>query len=160
MEKYLSLIIGLGSPVLLGIGGLISWLLKTRKEELQAIEERALEKRIDTYNQILHPFIVFFTNSVDQATKDAASKQIGSLEYRKAAFNLITFGSDQMVKSYNSMMQSFYKKEVESDPKATLEKFSNFILSIRKDVNNKNTKLDNWEMLEFMISDIDKYTKK
>lgn len=159
MDKYLPLVIGLGSPILLGIGGLISWLLKTRKEELQAIEERALEKRIATYNQILHPLIVLLTNNVDQKIKDKSVAEIGSIEYRKAAFNLITFGSDQMVKSYNAMMQSFYKGEAETNPKATLEKFSNFILSIRKDVNNKNTKLNNWDMLKFMITDIDKYIK-
>ena len=53
MGQYLPLIIGLGSPILLGIGGLISWFLKTRKEELQAIEERALEKRIETIEKRL-----------------------------------------------------------------------------------------------------------
>ena len=158
MEKYLPLIIGLGSPVLLGLGGLISWFLKNRKEELQTIEERAMENRIETYKQILYPFIVLFTNGAEQKEKDKATKEIGSIEYRKAAFNLITFGSDHMVKTYNSMMQSFYKGEAESNPRATLEKFSKFLLAIRKDVNNKNTKLNNWAMLEFMITDIEKLT--
>lgn len=152
----MTLIISLGTPFLLGIGGLITWFLKSRKEELQAIEERALERRIETYNQILNPFIVMFSKNSNQKNKDNATKQIGSVEYRKAAFSLITFGSDEMVKAYNDMMQSFYNNDVEKDLKGTLKKFAAFILSIRKDVYNKNTKLKDWDMLRFMITDIDK----
>ena len=93
------------------IGGLISWFLKTRKEDLRTIEERALERRIETYNTILHPLIVMFSNRTNEKEKSKAINEIGSITYRKAAFNLMTFGSDEMVNSYNDMMQSFYKKE-------------------------------------------------
>lgn len=157
MKDFLPLIVGLGAPILVAIGGLISWFLKSRKEELQAIEERALEKRIQTYNQILHPIIVLFSTGADKKLKDEAIKEIGSIEYRKAGFNLITFGSDEMVNNYNDMMQSFFKNEAEKDPKKIMKKFSKFILSIRKDVYNKNTKLKDWDMLKFMITDIEKF---
>lgn len=157
MKEYLPVLVGLGAPILVAIGGLISWFFKSRKEELQAIEERALERRIETYNQILHPIIVLFSTGAEKKLKDEAVKMIGSLEYRKAAFNLITFGSDDMVNNYNDMMQSFFKKEAEKDPKRTMKKFAKFILSIRKDVYNKNTKLKDWDMLKFMITDIEKF---
>lgn len=157
LKDYLPIIIGLGAPILVAIGGIISWFLKTRREELQAIEERALERRIKTYNQILNPIIVLFSTGADKKLKDNAIKEIGSIEYRKAAFNLITFGSDEMVNTYNDMMQSFFKKEAENDPKITMKKFAKFILSIRKDVYNKNTKLKDWDMLKFMITDIEKF---
>lgn len=158
MKELFPLIIGLGAPILVAIGGIISWFFKSRKEELQTIEERALERRIETYNQILHPIIVLFSTGVNQKLKDEAVAQIGSVEYRKAAFNLITFGSDEMVKNYNEMMQAFFKGEAEKDPKNTMRKFAAFILSIRKDVYNKNTKLKDWDMLKFMITDIEKFT--
>ncbi len=160
MTEFLPVIIGLGAPVLVIIGGLVSWFLKSRKEELQAIEERALERRIETYNQILHPIIVLFSSGASQKEKDKASTYITTVEYRKAAFNLITFGSDEMVNSYNDMMQSFYKNEAETAPELTLKKFAAVILSIRKDVYNKNTTLEDWDMLKFMITDIEKFTKK
>lgn len=157
MEKeYITLITALGAPFLVLIGGLITWFFKSRKEELQAIEERALEKRIETYNTILYPLIVMFANKSNQKEKDEAIKEIGSVEYRKAGFSLITFGSDEMVTAYNNMMQSFYKSEAEKDPKKTMKKFAQFLLSIRKDVYNKNTKLQDWDMLKFMITDIEK----
>lgn len=146
-----------GAPLLVFIGGLISWFLKTRKEDLQAVEERALERRIEIYNTILHPLIVMFASKSNQKEKDKAIGEIGSVSYRKAAFNLMTFGSDDLVNSYNEMMQSFYKNEAESNPKLTMKKFANFLLSIRKDVYNKNTKLKEWDMLKFMITDIEKF---
>lgn len=155
-KEIITLVTALGAPLLVFIGGLISWFFKTRKEELQAIEERALERRIETYNTLLHPLIVMFANKSNQKMKDKAISEIGSVEYRKAGFNLITFGSDDMVNAYNEMMQSFYKGETDIDPKLTMKKFASFLLSIRKDVYNKNTKLKEWDMLKFMITDIEK----
>ena len=154
-----TILTALGAPLLVFIGGLVSWFLKTRKEELQAIEERALERRIETYNTILNPLIVMFASKTNQKEKDKAVEEIGSVSYRKAAFNLMTFGSDDLVNSYNEMMQSFFKNEAESNPKQTMKKFANFLLSIRKDVYNKNTKLKEWDMLKFMITDIEKLIK-
>ena len=70
MEKeYITLITALGAPFLVLIGGLVTWFFKSRKEELQAIEERALERRIETYNTILHPLIVMFANKSNQKNK-------------------------------------------------------------------------------------------
>lgn len=155
-QNILTLITALGAPILVFIGGLISWFFKTKKEELKAIEERALEKRIDTYNKILNPFIILFAAKENQKMKDKALDEITSIDYRKAGFNLITFGSDEMVNAYNEMMQGFYKGEASENPNETMKKFANFLLSIRKDVYNKDTKLKNWDMLKFMITDIEK----
>ena len=156
MEKYFTLITALGAPFLIFIGGLITWLFKSRKEELQAIEERALEKRIETYNTILHPLIVMFSNGSTEKMKKEATSIVSSVEYKKAGFSLITFGSDEMVKAYNNMMQTFYLINTEEHPKIVMKKFAEFLLSIRKDVHNKNTKLKEWDMLKFMIKDINK----
>lgn len=156
-KSILTVITALGAPLLVFIGGLITWFFKTRKEELRAIEERALEKRITTYNKILHPLIVMFSHKADKRIHEKALKEIVSVEYKTAAFNLMTFGSDEMVQAYNSMMQSFFKSEVDQDPKKVLGKFAIFLLSVRKDVFDKNTKLEKWDMLKFMITDIDKY---
>ncbi|CAM3142962.1 hypothetical protein DRF59_12670 [Chryseobacterium flavum] len=76
--------------------------------------------------------------------------------------NLINFGNFShlekitMVNAYNEMMQGFYKGEASENPNETMKKFAKFLLSIRKDVYNKDTKLKNWNMLRFMITDIEK----
>ena len=67
-----TIIAALRAPLLVFIGGLVSWFLKTRKEDLQAIEERALERRIETYNTILYPLIVMFASKSNQKLKDKA----------------------------------------------------------------------------------------
>lgn len=158
MEKEtIALISTFGAPILVIIGGLITWFFKSKKEDLQAIEERAREKRIETYNELLNPFIIMFANNTNKIIKDKAISQIGSVEYRKASFNLMTFGSDEMVNAYNNMMQSFFKNESENNPKLTMQKFAGFLLSIRKDVYDKNTKLKDWDMLKFMITDLEKF---
>jgi hypothetical protein len=149
----------IGPTLLVTIGGLITWFLKSRKEELQAIEERALERRIEIYNKIMFPIIQLLSSSTNQTILDKATKTIKSVEYRQAAFNLITFGSDELVNSYNEMMQAFYKSEEEQNPKKLMEKLASFILHIRKDVYNKNTKLDKWDTLKFMITDIETLIK-
>lgn len=136
-NSTITIITALGAPMLIGLGGLITWLLKSRREELQTIEERALERRIEIYNTLLHPLIVLFASNATEKEKDKATQDIGSIQYRKAAFNLVTFGSDEMVTAYNNMMQGFYKGEAESNPKGTMKKFAIFLLSIRKDVYNK-----------------------
>lgn len=152
-----SIISIIAAPVLIFFGGLISWFLKTRSDDIKAMEERAIEKRFETYKVILNPFIMLFAASKTNNTKihEKALSEITSVEYRRAGFDLMTFGSDQMVTSYNDMMQGFYKGTNEEDPNATMRKFANFILSVRKDLYNKNTKLKHWDMLKFMINDFD-----
>jgi hypothetical protein len=147
----------LGAPILVIIGGLITWFIKSKKEELMEIEKRSLEKRIETYNTVLSPFIMLFSNTKNPKVNEKALELITSVEYRKASFNLMTFGSDELVTSYNDMMQGFFKGENDTDTKGSLKKFAQFLLSIRKDVYNKNTKLKDWDMLRFMIKDLDNY---
>ena len=155
-NEIFTLIIGLGSPLLVFLGGLITWFIKTRSEELKAIEERAIEKRIEIYTIILDPLIVLLSKNTDKKIKESSIKKINSVEYKKASFNLITYGSDDLVISYNEMMQGFYKYESNKNPKETMKRFALFILAIRKDIYNKNTKLKEWDMLKFLITDIEK----
>jgi hypothetical protein len=97
--------------------------------------------------------------------KDKEIQKITTLEYKKAAFNLTTFGSDEVVKSFNKLMQSFYHVKVDQFENKDdfgvlmLKVFSDFLLSIRKDLYSKNTKLKRSEVVEFMITDINNYRK-
>ncbi len=160
MNNLITLLVGFGSPILVATGGVITWFIKSKREELKAVEEKALAKRIEIYSQILYPMIVLLTNNATKEEKDKATLSISSIEYKQAAFNLITFGSDEMVESYNDMKQSLFKKEHKKDLKSILKNFGKFILSIRKDIHDKNTKLNEWDMLKFMITDFDKVIKE
>ena len=159
-----NLIFAILSPILLTIGGIISWLIKTKKEELHTQEEKAREEKLKTYEVLLEPYIIAFTFTISEKDKEKGINKIKTLEYRKAAFNLMTFGSDEVVRSFNKIMQGFYTAPSDMDKSelgfSHLKNFSELLLVIRKDLYAKNTKLKRSEMLEFMMNDLEKYRVK
>lgn len=161
MDK--ALIIALISPILITIGGLITWFFKSKREDILLAEEKTRDFKIKTYETLLEPFIVVFTFTLRENQKQKGVNKLLSLEYRKAAFNLNTFGSDEVVKSYNLLTQAFFKikredfKDDEEYAVIMLTYLSDLLLNIRKDLYTKKTNLKRSEMLEFMINDIEKH---
>lgn len=183
--ELITLIGTIATPILLLVLSGIGWFIKRRLEASQKADEelrRRSEKleeairgdRLQVYNDILEPFIMLFTkeesSSGNRPHKGKSNKQraleiILSLKYRQAAFKLSLFANDDVVRAYNRLMQFSYKMEGTSesseghDSNATslriLGIFGSFLLEIRKSVGNKATSLSNFEMLEWMINDID-----
>jgi hypothetical protein len=159
------LIIAIISPILLTIGGLVTWILKSKREELLTQEEKSREFKIKTYETLLEPYIAIFTFALPDTKKEKEVQKITSLEYKKAAFNLTSFGSDEVIIAFNKLMQSFYHKKAEDYQDKSdwgiimLTVFSDFLLAIRKDLYTKNTKLKRSQLVEFMITDIEDYRK-
>jgi hypothetical protein len=91
-------------------GGIITWLLKSRVEELRATEEKLREERRKIYGQILDPYIRLFADLKGQGPTQAI-KKLTSYEYRKTAFDLTLFGSDEVVCAYNALMKHTYEAE-------------------------------------------------
>ncbi|MDP2541166.1 hypothetical protein V1T75_11635 [Tenacibaculum sp. FZY0031] len=167
MDK--TLIITILSPILITVGGLITWFFKSKREDTLIAEEKTREFKIKTYETLLEPFITVFTFTLKENQKQKGINKLLSLEYRKAAFNLTTFGSDEVVKSYNNIMQAFfnikaedYEDEGEGEEYAVimLTYLSDLLLNIRKDLYTKKTDLARSEMLAFMINDIEKHKNR
>jgi len=146
----------LGPSLLMVLGGIITWLLKSRVEELRATEEKLREERRKIYFRILDPYIRLFADLKGQGLVRAKEK-ITSYEYKRTAFELNLFGSDEVVRAYNALMK--YTYETESTEKQDLKKmmrlWGGLLLEIRKSLGNKKTKLDEFDMLRAMIKDID-----
>lgn len=159
------ILIAIISPILLTIGGLVTWILKAKREELLTQEEKSREFRIRTYETLLEPYYAIFTFTLPDQKKDREIQKIASLDYKKAAFNLTTFGSDEVVKAFNKLMQSFYHKKSDDYENKNdwgimmLTVFSDFLLAVRRDLYSKNTKLKRSQLVEFMITDIEDYRK-
>lgn len=154
------------SPLLLTAGGIISWFIKAKREESLNAEAKSREFKIETYKKLLEPFIGILTTTLTDEEHEKEVNKIGALDYKKAAFDLTTFGSDSAVKAFNNIMQTFYNAEKyknPKDPKETeygirlLSLLSEFLLQIRKDIYSKKTKLKRSDTMEFLITDIDKY---
>jgi hypothetical protein len=138
------------------LGGLITWLVKSRIEELRAVEEKLRETRRDVYTEILAPFIRLFADSSPNSQVQVAQK-VTSHEYRKQAFNLSLFGSDDVVRAYNGFMAHGYAAEAtgKQDPQEMLRLWGRLLLEIRKSLGNKRTELDEMDMMRGMIKGID-----
>ncbi len=166
----LEIITALGSittPLLALYFGNKIWRNQKSIERKIKLEENLRSDRIEIYNQILKPYILTFSNYDNKNTKlkrksttkeDEAVKIILSHEYRRACCQLVLIGSDEVVTSYNSLMQHFYSVNDENQNSIKLmELLGDFLLAIRKSVGNDATTITNLGMLEWLIKDIKNY---
>ena len=141
------------------LGGIITWIVRSKIEESRAIRVKLNEERRKTYSEILAPYIRMFADFKGKGLAQAIN-EIKSYDYRKTSFDLALFGSDSMVRAYNALLQYGYKGEanenVEQRGEMYLRLWGKLLLEIRKDVGNKDTKLDEFDMLRWLIRDIDK----
>ena len=146
----------LGPSLLMALGGLITWFIKSRIEELRAIEEKLRDTRREVYGKILEPYIALFADIKGQGQAKAAQK-LASEEYRKAAFDLSLFGSDSVVRAYNALMSHVFEAERkgQQDSRELMGRWGGLLLEIRRSLGNKRTKLHEIEMLRGMVKDID-----
>ena len=151
----------LGPPLLMALGGVITWFIKSKIEELRAIEEKLREERRNIYAQILDPYIRLFADLKGKGPSEALSK-ITSYDYRKTAFDLNLFGSDEVVRAYNNLMKYMYRVEATDNQDSTeiIRLWGKLLLEIRKSLGNKKTKLSEFDMLRAMIKDIEKLEHK
>lgn len=80
MEKW---IISIAPSIFIIIGGIVTWFIKSRSEELQAIEKMLREKQREIYLDILDPYIHLFANLASGKNQNEVMKKIVSYEYRK-----------------------------------------------------------------------------
>ena len=123
----------LGPSILLILGGIITWFLKTRVEELKAIEEKLREDRRKIYLQILDPYIRLFTDTSEKGKLNVI-KKVTSYEYKKTAFELNLFGSDNVVKAYNILLIHMleYEKTGVLKPEVMWPLWGKFLIEVRK----------------------------
>ena len=164
---YLTAFGSVATPILVLFLAGVGWRIRTQLERRHALEDRLREDRIQTYNDILEPFIILLTTEAAWATdpkqkgKDrttVAAQKLLSLEYRQKGFKLSLVGSDPVVKAYNDLMQFFYSHSgvaegSKLDHREMMALLGKFLLEIRRSMGNEATTLDNWGMLEWFMTD-------
>lgn len=163
---YLTAFGTIATPILVLILTGVGWNIRNRVERARELEEKLRDERINVYFQILEPYIIGLTKpeniTNDKALKGKSQQQliqekILSLEYRNAAFKLSLMGSDNVVRAFNALMQGFYKQSSgQTNPEQVLL-LGKFLLEVRRGVGNENTSLDMLNMLEWLITDIQKF---
>jgi hypothetical protein len=159
------------TPLLVLILTGIGWRLRTRTERQIALEDKLREDRIGTYNAILKPFIILLTTDAawqsdpknqGRDKNETAIRTLLSLEYREQGFRLSLVGSDAVVRSYNNLLQYFYQRgenssATEAEVREMMSLLGQFLLEIRRSMGNETTKMSNWEMLEWFMTEARKY---
>lgn len=122
------------------------------------IEEKLRDDRRKIYLQILDPYIRLFSDTSDKGKLNAI-KKVTSYEYKKTAFELNLFGSDDVVKSYNKLLMHMFEVDETGDQKPNVlwPLWGEFLIEVRRSLGNKNTKLKELDMLRGMIKGIDKF---
>jgi len=141
------------------LGGIVTWIIRSKFEESRAIRVKLNEERRKNYGEILGPYVRIFADFKDKGPTQAIN-EIKSYDYKKTAFDLALFGSDNVVRAYNAFLRYGYKGEANENPEQRgvtyMKLWGKLLLEIRKDVGNKDTKLNEFDMLRWLISDIDK----
>lgn len=169
--EYIGAIGSIATPLLvLGLTA-IGWRLRRHLDRQLELEDKLREDRINIYNHILESFIILLmTDTAWQHDKqnrgkdksDIAMGKMFSLEYRKYAFKLSLVGSDAVVLAYNDLFQHFYEQgdtpdTSEENLKTMMALLGSFLLQIRRSIGNEATRLNQWQMLEWFITDARKW---
>ncbi|HKJ33917.1 MAG TPA: hypothetical protein VKA34_18950 [Balneolales bacterium] len=147
-------------PILGAILGFVVWYIQSRIEKIRREQEKLHDDRRKIYSEILEPYIKLLSKSSNESELQKVTKQLTSLDYKKKAFEFTLIGDDNVVKAFNNMMQYAFLTKEESPNLAQsriLELWGDFLLEIRKSVNNPKTSLTNKDMLRGFITDIDKF---
>ena len=163
--EVIKLLIELLSAVIIPI---VIWIVGNKISNIRQLEEKLRDDKIEIYNKVLEPFFLMFsTPAVIQSSfkskhekqktgADLSSEKILSLDYQEFAFKLSLLGSDKVVRAYNNLMQAFYNsKQLGDNSGLELIKYTSvLLLEVRKDLGNSNSKLHEFELLEWKINDI------
>lgn len=169
---YVTAIGSVATPIVLLILTGVGWRIRTRLQRRFDLEDKLRENRIETYNHILEPFVILLTSDAawesdpknkNRGKNDVAGQKLLSIEYRQQAFQLALVGSDAVVKSYNNLMQFFFRGSEhavsagEIRGKEMMSLLGQFLLEIRKSFGNETTSLNAWDMLEWFLKDAREY---
>jgi hypothetical protein len=136
------------------IGSVITYYFQSKIEEIQQIKRELRDERREIYIKILEPQIRLFSGLKNESEMKKAIKAVQSYEYRKTAFELNLFGSDDVIRANNEFMQfSFKGKETAENPNQIIILWGKLLLEIRKNLGSSKTELTEEDMLKSHITD-------
>jgi hypothetical protein len=136
-KNWLDYITGIGSiatPILVLVLSAVGWKLRQSFDRKVELENRLRDDRIEIYNQILEPFIIYLMtdlawehdeNNKGKNKNEVANDRMMSLEYRKLAFKFSLIGSDPVVLAYNELMKLLFS--LHDNPSPSNEVFARYI---------------------------------
>lgn len=144
--------------ILAPIGSLfIGAFLQKKRDQFRLQLEALADKKRDNYLEIIMPLLKILINADNQRALELSTKDILSENYRLTIVELELYGSDGVVRSFNNLFQYIYQQNNwKEDPVVILPFLGKILLEVRKELGNKKTRLDEYQMLECLIRDIRK----
>ena len=181
-ELLLQIMSGVVTPIMIALLMRSNARARSREEYWRSLELQLHPSRLKVYREILELFSVIFANEEGIAhsqkykefrnrnrksespltiTKESLAVRImNSPENKEVNFRLSLLGSDPVVKAYNRLMTEARKlvgKDTGKENNQILIIYlADFLLELRKNLGNEGTSLKNTEMLEWLITDIEK----
>ena len=124
--------------LLMGIGGIVSWFVKSKYEELRTLEEKLNEERRRAYANIINPIL----NVLENLENNGSSKVLETYnlhDYRKNTSDLLLIGSDDVVLAHNRFIDYAYSKNGKNiDDDKAMNLITELFLEIRKSIMGKS----------------------
>jgi len=170
---YVTAIGSVATPILVLLLTGVGWRIKSRwelsrdrqsrdVERIKELEDKLREDRIEIYFSLLEPFFNLITAENLKKT-DSPVNTMNSVDYKRLGFKLSLLGDDSVVRAYNNIFNFYYNSEKSnsSTQELKLKKLKNLdlltelLLEIRRSIGNKSTELDKWEMLGWLVRDVE-----
>jgi hypothetical protein len=167
--QWISAIGSIVTPILIVIIGAMLSRNASKQEKIIELQLKLQDDRTILYSKILEPFIIAATPKILLAkdkrfsgkdSGEAASTLIMKPEYKLAEFKLLFWGSDEVVKAYNSVKIFAFSGQpdgTEESTKKFIQLISNLIIEMRQGITNEKTKLSFDEIIWWFTKDANKF---
>ncbi len=181
-ELFLQLMGGVVTPIMIAFLMRSNAKARSREEYWRSLELQLHPSRLEVYREILELFSVMFANeegiahsqkykefrnrnrsseSLLTITKEnLANRIMSSPDYKEVNFRFTLLGNDQVVRTHNRLMNEARnlvgRNTGNENNEMLVIHLADFLLELRKNLGNEDTKLKNTEMLEWLITDIEK----
>lgn len=134
---------------------LIGIYFQKQRDKLLIEQETFFQKKRENYFKVIEPIVLMISNASNKREQEKVIQKILTNDYRKEVLALSLYGNDAVVQSFNNLFQFIYNEiRLKENPTLLIPLLGKILVEMRKELGNKNTTLDEFEILEFLIKDI------
>lgn len=126
-----------------------------QRDKLLIEQETFFQKKRENYFKVIEPIVLMISNASNKKEQEKVTQKILTNDYRKEVLALSLYGNDSVVQSFNNLFQFIYNEiKLKENPTLLIPLLGKILVEMRKELGNKDTVLDKFEILEFLIKDI------
>lgn len=148
-------VIGIFSIIMPIIALFIGAYFQRQRDKLKIEQEAFFVKKRELYLNVIEPIMRMLSTHNDSKVQGKARDEILSLNYKKTCLEFTLYGNDGTVRAFNNLFQLIFEPDTYTNDATILLPFLGKLnLEMRKELGNKKTSFDEFNMLEYLIKDI------